>query len=284
MIGKIIYIILPVHNRRNVTEKFINCLAAQSFKDYHLLLVDDGSTDGTAEMVSSKIKNLTIIRGDGNLWWAGGLHKGYSWLKNNGAAAGDAVLLCNDDVVFEPDYLETGLKLLKRKPDCMLLSCVYTMENKFHEAGVVADLKKFTFKSASPGEKINCATTRGLFFTVETFFKVGGFYPVLLPHYLSDFEFTIRAFNRGVALCTDEQLKLHIDIETTGYYNSIDNDGFVKFLKKFFSKKYPDNPVYKIIFIFLTCPFPWNLKNSLLISWTAFKHVFFHVRKLLKLK
>ncbi len=279
-----IYIILPVHNRRSVTEKFINCLAAQSYQNYHLILVDDGSTDGTAAMARAKIKNLTVIRGDGNLWWAGALHKGYSWLKNNGAAAGDAVLLCNDDVVFDVGYLQTGMDLLSRTQEAMVLSSIYTLEDKFHEAGVIADLKNLSFKSANIGEKINCATTRGLFFTFGTFLKIGGFHPVLLPHYLSDFEFTIRAFNRGIKILADEKLRLQIDLCTTGYYNSIDNEGIAVFFKKFFSKKYPDNPIYKVIFIFMVCSFPWNLINTFRVSWTAFKHIFFHIRKLFKIK
>lgn len=279
-----LYIILPVHNRRSVTEKFINCLAAQSYQNYHLILVDDGSTDGTAEMVRAKIKSLTVIRGSGDLWWGGALHKGYLRLKNTGAAEGDAVLLCNDDVVFDRDYLETAAGLLAASPEAMILSSVYTMDKNFFEAGVTADLKNFTFKNASPGDKINCATTRGIFFTVKTFFRAGGFYPLLLPHYLSDFEFTIRAHRRGIELKQADKLKIYIDNGTTGYYNSIDNEGFITFIKKFFSKKYPDNPVYKVIFIFMVCQFPWNFVNAVRVLWTAFKHIFFHIRKLFRIK
>jgi GT2 family glycosyltransferase len=247
-------------------------------------MVDDGSTDGTAEMARAKIKNLTVIRGDGNLWWAGALHKGYLRLKNAGARPDDAVLLCNDDVVFGRDYLQTAAGLLDASPEAMILSTVYTADKIFFEAGVIADLKNFTFKNAVPGDKINCATTRGLFFTVNTFLKAGGFYPLMLPHYLSDFEFTLRAHRLGIALKQEDQLKLYIDNGTTGYYNSIDNEGIAVFLKKFFSKKYPDNPIYKVIFIFMVCSFPWNLINTFRVLWTAFKHIFFHVRKLLKIK
>ncbi len=277
-----LHIILPVHNRRSVTEKFINCLAAQSYQNYHLILVDDGSTDGTAEMVRAKIKSLTIIRGGGNLWWGGALHKGYLWLKNHDALLSDAVLICNDDVTFDNDYLETGLEFLEKTPDAMILSTVYTSDGEFHEAGAVADFKNFTFKNAAPGEIINCATTRGLFFTVSSFFKTGGFYPFLLPHYLSDFEFTIRAHRRGIKITACNKLKLYIDMSSTGYFGSIDDEGFLIFLKKFFSIKYPNNPVYKLIFVFLACPWRYIAQNTLKVLWTAFKHIFFHVRKSFK--
>ncbi|MCK5537931.1 MAG: glycosyltransferase family 2 protein, partial [Bacteroidales bacterium] len=38
-----IYIILPVHNRKKITEKFIKCLVKQTYQDFKLILVDDGS-------------------------------------------------------------------------------------------------------------------------------------------------------------------------------------------------------------------------------------------------
>jgi glycosyltransferase involved in cell wall biosynthesis len=63
-----IFILLPVYNRKDMTEKFIRCLKAQTYQNYHLVLIDDGSTDGTEEMVCSYIQDPTMIRGKGN-WW-----------------------------------------------------------------------------------------------------------------------------------------------------------------------------------------------------------------------
>ncbi|WP_223209857.1 glycosyltransferase [Picosynechococcus sp. NKBG042902] len=77
-----LYILLPVHNRYSITQHFIRHLQRQTFQDYHLVLLDDGSTDGTATMVEASIPNLTIIQGTGDWWWAGSLHQGYLWLKN----------------------------------------------------------------------------------------------------------------------------------------------------------------------------------------------------------
>ena len=45
-----IHVITAVHNRYSITEKFADRLLAQTYKDIHLILVDDGSTDSTADM------------------------------------------------------------------------------------------------------------------------------------------------------------------------------------------------------------------------------------------
>ena len=50
-----IYVITAVHNRIRITEEFINQLLMQTYKEISLILVDDGSTDGTSEMVRKKI-------------------------------------------------------------------------------------------------------------------------------------------------------------------------------------------------------------------------------------
>ena len=280
-----IYILLPVHNRKNVTKKFIDSLSRQTYKNYHLVLIDDGSTDGTSEMTARRISEVTVLKGEGDWWWGGSLHQGYMWLKSANIEPDDFVLISNDDVIFGTDYIEKGISsLAERKGPAIILSHVYTLDGEFCESGMHVDWKSFTFSAADNENSINCAATRGIFMRAATFLKIGGFYPKMLPHYLSDYEYTIRAFNKGVSMFADPAVKLYIDVKTTGYYNSseIDNEAFLNFLKKFFSKKYVNNPIYKINFLILACPWRYKIKNILTIIYIAFKHIFFHLRKLIK--
>ena len=93
-----IYILLPVHNRKEITRGFIECLKTQTFQDYHLVLIDDGSNDGTAVMVKEHIPSATVLRGTGDWWWAGSLQQGIEWLRQQKVHDDDAVLMINDDV------------------------------------------------------------------------------------------------------------------------------------------------------------------------------------------
>jgi GT2 family glycosyltransferase len=264
-----LYIILPVHNRREITQRFIACLQQQTFQDYHLILVDDGSTDGTAEMVQQHIASLTILRGQGTWWWGGSLHQGYLWLKAQTVEASSLVLMINDDAVFDRTYLQTAVSLLHGYRKTLLISNAFgEASQKLFDGGIHADWKRLKFALETNPEKINCASTRGLFLYVSDFLNIGGFYPRLLPHYASDYEFTVRAYNKGYALITDEHLLLYANESATGIVHFTKETTFGGFLKHLFSKKYTLHPVYYSHFILLACPWPWKIFH-LLIFWSS---------------
>lgn len=260
-----VYILLPVHNRRDVTSRFIRCLKAQSYKDWHLLLIDDGSSDGTSEMVRAEIPNATVLRGCGKWWWGGSLQQGYSWLVKMQIAPGEYVLIVNDDTEFEANFLAVGLELLAARPQTLLLANAYSRSSReLLDAGIHVDWRHFTFRPAARAEEINCLSTRGLFLTVGDFIGIGGFRPHLLPHYGSDYEFTIRARRKGMQLASDSRLRLWVDQETTGLHN-LQTDPPLVLVRKLFSKRAPGNPFYLSSLVALCCPWRWKVRNWLWI-------------------
>jgi GT2 family glycosyltransferase len=264
-----IHILLPVHNRREITRLFIECLKAQTVQNYHLVLIDDGSTDGTEEMVRAAIDNLTVLKGTGDWWWGGSLQQGYNWLKGRNLPLTDLVLIINDDTTFETDFLEKGLALLSRHDRTLLTAqCYSKQDGRLVDAGVHIDLTRLRFAQASAPEEINCLSTRGLFVRLADFFAVGGFRPRLLPHYLSDYEFTIRAHRRGMKLLTDPALRLWVDEQASGYHN-VESEPFLQFFRKCFSIRYPANPLTLSVFALLVSPLPWNLVNVLRVWKSA---------------
>jgi GT2 family glycosyltransferase len=264
-----LYILLPVHNRRQITQRIITCLQQQTFQDFHLLLIDDGSTDGTAEMVQERISSLTILKGHGDWWWGGSLHQGYLWLKSQKVPPLSLVLMMNDDAVFETSYLQTAVSLLSEMKRTLLISNAYgEVSRKLFDGGIHADWKRLKFSLETKPDKINCASTRGLFLYVSDFLTIGGFYPRLLPHYASDYEFTIRAYNKGYTLIPHENLKLYANESATGIFNFRNEKTYGGFLRHLFSKKYTLHPVYYSNFILLACPWPWKIIH-VLILWSS---------------
>jgi len=273
--GMVIHILLPVHNRLETTKRFVDCLLAQTFTNYHLILIDDGSTDGTQDYVRGKVKGLTVITGQGNWWWGGGLHQGYHWIKENKVSADDLVLMINNDTEFESDLFQKAVGIISTNPKTLLLPRGYSKQsNALFDIGVHADWRRLTFERTEDADKVNCLSTRGLFLKVEDLMDIGGFHPVLLPHYLSDYEFTIRAHHKGYQLRVDSSLKLMVDESTTGFHILDRRVGLVGFLKDYFSKRSSSNPVYWFSFVALACPWPLKLLNFLRVIYGCFVMVF----------
>ncbi|CCI32768.1 hypothetical protein MTo_02776 [Microcystis aeruginosa NIES-1211] len=258
-----VYIILPVCNRRNITQKFVECLKSQTYTNYHLILVDDGSIDGTEEMVRSQIESLTVIKGNGNWWWAGGLQQGVSWLKNNNVKATDIVLMANDDVTFDRSFIEKAINILQYSQKTLVSAQGFQPDTvSVVNQGVKADLKSMTFKTTTSAEEINCLPTRSLFLRFSDLLTIGDFYPTILPHYLSDYEFTIRAYKKKIKLLVNPELKIYL--HESNFINklpSLENNNFGKFVQSYFSNKNPVNPIHWTVFVILVCPKPWILLN-----------------------
>ncbi len=268
------YVLLPVYNRKEITHSFIRCLQAQTHSGYHLVLIDDGSTDGTAEMAREAIPSLTVLHGKGDWWWAGGLQKGIDWLKEREVDDSAIVLFINNDVTFGPDFLALASSVMKDRTGLLLLSMFSCDEgNVVSESGVVADLKHLIFRVADTGEEVNCLSTRGLFIRFGDIKIIGDFYPRALPHYLSDYEYTTRAARKGMHCETSDQVFLCPNTDTTGYHD-FKEPGFLAFLGKYFSIKSTANPIYWSVFVVLSVPKLWVLPNLGRIWFRSIKIIF----------
>jgi GT2 family glycosyltransferase len=264
-----IYVLAPVHNRRALTERFARCLAAQTDRGFHLVLVDDGSTDGTADAVRSVLPDATIVEGKGDWWWAGSLEQARRWLLKRPVRPGDLVLIANDDTTFEPDFLAAARAALDGATKTLLLAQPYSAQTGERSGiGVEVNWRKLAFKPAFAPEDIDCFPTRGLFLHLEDFLALGGFHTILLPHYLSDYEFTIRAARRGFALKTDPAVRLVMDETATGI-RILDMTSAGAYLRSVLTIKATKNPFYWSTFVLLASPRRHMLGNLVRV-WRRF--------------
>jgi GT2 family glycosyltransferase len=263
-LGPRILVLLPVHNRQATTALFIRCLLAQSYANWHLLLIDDGSTDGTADMVRRDVPRLSVLRGDGNWWWGGALHQGYLWLTRHDEHSDDLVLIINDDTEFASDFLERAVRVMQ--PRSLLLAQLYSQAGELVETGVRWDWRTFNWKGVKETDGLNCFSTRGLFLWARDFREIGGFHPVLLPHYMSDYEFTMRARGKGFPLISRPEVFLRYNEQLTGVRNH-EGLSLVQYLKTSLSIKSTNNPVYWSSFVVLACPSRYVPANLTAVWW-----------------
>ncbi len=90
-----IWMVIPVHNRRETTLGCLRHLRTTGALPWlHVCVVDDGSDDGTSAAIQTEFPTVTVLRGDGQLWWAGAICLG---MRHALAAGAATVLWLNDD-------------------------------------------------------------------------------------------------------------------------------------------------------------------------------------------
>jgi GT2 family glycosyltransferase len=258
-----LYVIVPVHNRAPVTARFLDALVGQTVTDYQLVLVDDGCTDQTVGLARSKLpaERLVVLSGDGQLWWAGALQMAYEHLCSTLVSDVDLVLIINDDVSFEPDFLAMGRAVLAEYPGACVQAVGVDRKSGTVDRGAIADLVSLGFRAAEPGEPANCLSTRGLLMDAGTFVRSGGFRPRWLPHYLSDYEFTLRLRRQGALLRVDERFTVGVELELTGL-NRPSLHTIRGVWEESFSNRAKFNPKHWTAFVAMACPVwvaPWHI-------------------------
>lgn len=109
----LVSVIIPTYNREKYVVKAIDSVLSQAFKDYEIIVVNDGSTDGTKDNLKSYGDKIKYIYQD---------NSGVSAARNEGIrrAKGEWVAFLDSDDEWLPDYLLQHMERL------MLLPHVYT--------------------------------------------------------------------------------------------------------------------------------------------------------------
>lgn len=89
------HVVMPVHNRREVTLSGLAHLRQSGVMEWAtIVVVDDGSSDGTAAAVQEEFQEVCLLKGDGSLYWTGGIVMGMRYALDRGA---QCVVWLNDD-------------------------------------------------------------------------------------------------------------------------------------------------------------------------------------------
>lgn len=109
-------VIIPTYNRKAFLLEAINSVLAQTYQDFEVIVVDDGSTDGTHEIVES-------IE-DPRVRYLYQENAGRSAARNRGLvdAAGEHVAFLDDDDLYLPDKLSSQVAFLQTHPDVGLVA------------------------------------------------------------------------------------------------------------------------------------------------------------------
>ena len=109
-------IVIPNWNGRHHLTECLDSVRRQSFASYEVVLVDNGSTDGSADFVLSRYPEVKLLELGENIGFAGGVNAGIK------AAGGEYVVLLNNDTEVVPAWLEHLAGAIKANPDVSIFA------------------------------------------------------------------------------------------------------------------------------------------------------------------
>ncbi|MCX6168371.1 MAG: glycosyltransferase family 2 protein [Ignavibacteriales bacterium] len=227
-----ISIIMPVHNALFFTKKAIIELTTQISdhklnKQITVVVVDDGSLDGTSEWISSNYPEIFIKHGDGNLWWSGSVNLGVKFALSELKV--DYVLLWNNDCTTTTDYFQNLLQNITKLGNnkIIIASKVYYQDKPNVIFNMGATINKATGKTTLIGKdkidsseyekeiEVDWTGGMGVLIHKEVFNQIGYFDENDFPHYYGDCDFYLRAKEKGFSIVVYPNLKVWNDREYT---------------------------------------------------------------------
>jgi GT2 family glycosyltransferase len=217
-----LYIVTPVFNRKKLTQEYLEALSLQTTKDFKVIIVDDGSTDGTSEMIEEAFPDVILLKEEGDLWWSEATNVGIRYALNQDDA--DYIMTLNDDTIPYADYVEKMLFWSKEKPNALLGAFavdIHTGETLY--GGEIrywsplkdnVDLLDVVKEEDRVGlHEVNIFPGRGLLIPSQLFRDVGLYDSKNMPQTYADFDMTWRAVAKGYKIYCNHDARIKIYAE-----------------------------------------------------------------------
>lgn len=198
-------VLITCHNRKAITLGCLDALFKNFLPDRNLVevfLVDDGSTDGTADAVLAEFPWVRVLSVGSNLFWCRGMHMAFETALQGNY---DYYLWLNDDTTLRPDALSRLLECEtlqgKGNPVIVVGSTVDAETGELTYGGVVQSsrFRPTTFRLVAPGDapqRCDSMTGNIVLIPSRIAHAVGNLDPVF-EHAMGDIDYALRARQMG---------------------------------------------------------------------------------------
>ncbi|XKT75430.1 MAG: glycosyltransferase family 2 protein [Patescibacteria group bacterium UBA2103] len=190
-------VVIPTYNRVDLLKKAIDSVAAQTYRDFEIIVVDDGE-DSPEEMLAA-FSNLSITyhKNEKKLGGGGSRNKGVS------LAAHDVIAFLDDDDSWVPEKLEKQVAALREHKEalfcfCAVLNVFPDKEERTHVVEGLSDVHLLSLR------RFKGFLTSGLVVYKDVFERIGGFDATFPSH--QEAELMIRLSREGKGVGIDEPL------------------------------------------------------------------------------
>jgi GT2 family glycosyltransferase len=203
-------VITPIFNRKDITRQFLQSFAGVTYPNFEIIVIDDGSTDGSADAIQREFPSVRVFRTEGNLWWSRATNVGVRDAISRGA---DFILTINDDVILDPEFLTHLVDRAVPNPRMLVGAMIYAARpphNLWYAGG------KFSWwtgqiphRASVDDGPLYWLTGMGTLIPVGAFAEIGMYDEKHFPQYVGDVDFTLRAAKHGYALSIAERSRIY---------------------------------------------------------------------------
>lgn len=220
-------ILIPVFNGIDFTRVCIKNLyklsepLAKDRRKIQIIVIDDGSTDNTSQWIEENYPEVIILKGDGNLWWSGGINMGMKYAFDE--AKTDFVLWWNNDIEADDDYLVNLWQHLKENDENTIIGSKVYFKNTRRVWGMGGFFNTKTGKRGMYGfnnenEKeyntrlnVDWLPGMGSVFSNKIYRQLGLLNDRDFPQYHGDADYTLRAKLAGFSIIVFPDLVIYND-------------------------------------------------------------------------
>ncbi len=200
--GRLASVIVPVWNGIEFLERCLSALRAQDYSRYEVVVVDNASSDGSADFVAEHFPEARLVRNEYNLGFAGGCNAGLR------VSDGEVLVLLNQDTEVSPGWLRHVVEALEA-PEVGVVGCkiFYPDGERLQHAGGWFDWPLALAHHYGQGEHDSGAydeprimeyvTGAAMGFRREVMERVGLLDEGFWPGYFEDADFCFRAREAG---------------------------------------------------------------------------------------
>lgn len=220
-----VLVIVVFHNGKEQTLRCLESVKAIDYPHFEIAVVDDGSTDGASEAISRIYPDISILKGDGNLWCNGSFNLA---IQENLKRDYELFLLLNNDNVISPDALD----YLVQTHQSLNATIVGSLVGYLHKPDTVSYAgKRIDWKKGQNIPIYNATKIKdvrhevldvdfqgfqGVLISKEVFESVGLFDDKTFKHYSADADFYLRAKKRGFKVLVDTRSVVWDDTDIKG--------------------------------------------------------------------
>lgn len=239
--------IIPTFNRKEYLKILLSQLQNQNREDFtiEIIVVVDGSNDGTYEMLNNYFPEVHIVKGTGDWWYTKSMNEGFKYAEK---FKPDYVLILNDDVEIGENYIQQLLNgINKLEKNSIIGSICFTLKKpcRVTSSGVrkISRLSGRSITYYKFGDEVDPDKLSGMYLSevlpgrgtlIPTkVLKELNYFDEYFKQYLSDFDFCLRAKEKGYKIYISWNAKVFSHVDKTSYSSSYKRFSLSNYLSSF---------------------------------------------------